>query len=144
MTSAARVQAMIETHGWMVMAVSDLGCDNHAAHPGGPVCSGDDPYLYTVGLTQAGRPELVLRLPGRNSMEWLKAGHRILNQVAAYSRDRELAVGDVLPVGVVSWRRLTVAPGPPLSREPGGVWPGYAVQRYGRARIRLLEIVPDW
>ncbi len=132
----------IVRHGWMVQVVSDLGCGGD--HGGGnpPASSGSDPYLYTVGLTAAGLPELLLRLPGRNSSDWVRAGQRMLNGLAAHTLHEDLVVGQVLPVRGGLWVR--VAEPPVFSREPGAVWPGMAFRLYGQRKVRVLELVPAW
>ncbi len=132
----------IARHGWMVQVVSDLGCGGDHGHQDPVRVSGSDPYLYTVGLTDAGLPELLLRLPGRSSVDWVRAGQRMLNGVAAHTLHEELAVGQCLPARGGLWIR--VAEPPVFSREDGGVWPGMAFRLYGRRKVRVLELVPTW
>jgi hypothetical protein len=136
----------IRSHGWAIQGVGFGTCDHHPGHGSGPTHvhdTGDNAYQYTVGLTEAGLPELLLRMPGRGSPDWAKAGCRILNAVAAHTLHQELTVGEVLEVATVGGRSITVAEAPPPSRDHGGIWPG-AVQRiYGRLP-RMLEILVDW
>lgn len=138
-------RAKIREHGWFVQAVSDLGCctcdQEHIS--AGP--SGEDPYLYTVGLTAAGLPELLLRLPCRNSMEWLRLGHQVLNLIAAHTLHKELTVGESIPIAIGHELASALIQEPPVfSTEDNGVWLGYAFAIYGRDRVSCLEIVPDW
>lgn len=60
----AHVRDIIEDYGWFVQGVSRDG-----PHP---------PWSYTVGLTEAGRPELVVTGLGLNR------AHDLLNMVAAH------------------------------------------------------------
>lgn len=134
-----RVRAGIAAHGWMVMAISDQGCE---CCSGKPVASGHDPFLYTAGLTAVGLPELVLVLAGRNSMKWIRSGHRLLNAVAGLA-SAGLAAGEPLVAGgsyVTGGRTVDVAVGPPFGDR---VRPGVAVQLYGD-RVSWLEVSPRW
>lgn len=125
----------------MVQAVSDMGCANHHAAP--IPRSGRDPYLYTVGLTVAGLPELLLlRLTDRNTQEWLRAAGRLLDTAAAHTMHAELKVGQRLPYrGGVT---ITVAEPPTFSIDDGGFWPGMAYALYGRDRVQVLELMASW
>ncbi len=138
----AQARSMIHEHGWLVQGVTNTEC---ACCPGGkPAHHAEDldPYLYTAGLTEAGLPELVLRMPGRDSREWLRAGQRLLNACASHSLHEELVVGHSYPIGIVRGRSATV--GTPTIARDGGVWLGTAYALYGRGAVRALEILPEW
>lgn len=132
--------AKIREHGWVIRGVSDLGCD-HTDHPHRH--TGRDPYLYTAGLTEAGLPELLLRLAGKNSLDWMHAGTRVLNTVAAHTLHEELTVGQTLPTGIGSIE-VTVKEPPLISNADDGIWPGLAYRLYGRRRVQVLEIEANW
>jgi hypothetical protein len=134
------VRAVIREHGWMVQGVTNLGCE---CCPGGvPAHTEDrDPYLYTVGLTDAGLPELVLNLPGRETHEWLRFGQRLLNAYAGHSLHEELEVGRTYPAGIAN---MTAVIGVPTINRDGGFWLGTAYELYGRRNVRALEVQPQW
>jgi Domain of unknown function (DUF4262) len=140
----ARTRATVREHGWAVQGVSSLACET----PGcttihDPNREQSDPYLYTVGLTASGLPELLLRLADKNSIEWMKRGNDLLNTVAAHTMHQELVVGESLPAG--DGVLVTVCPPPPFSRDgEGNIWPGFAYEMYGRHNVRVLEVVPSW
>jgi len=140
-TALTKARALIKEHGWVVEAVSDLGCEccQDAGHT--PHKSGKDPYLYTVGLTAAGLPELLLTLPGKNSREWLTTGHRALNHLGQHSLHDELTIGQVIPVGIGAITATVQRP-PRFNRD--SIWPGLAFALYGWDRVRLIQVVPDW
>lgn len=136
-----KMRSAVQKYGWVVQGVSDLACE--CDHDDAPIAhTGRDPYLYTIGLTAAGLPELLLQLTGRNSLEWIGFGTRILNVVAQHTLHRELAVGETLPLGL---RNLNVTvQQPPLVDQADGFWPGFAYALYGADKVRVLEVCPDW
>ncbi len=134
--------ATIAAHGWAVQIVSDHGCGNDHDHDRPLFRSGRDPYLYTVGLTAAGLPELLLQLPDRNTVGWIQTGQRMLNGLAAHTLHEELTVGQHLPIR--GGLTVTVAEPAPFSRDTGRLWPGMAYRLYGQAKVRVLEVVPSW
>lgn len=93
--------ATIAKHGWAVTGVSEDGAC------GAPGCTSkhtvNDPFLYTVGLTAAGLPELLLEhVPYRTAAT-------VLNDLARQSTAAELLPGQVYRVvGILG--RFTVTP----------------------------------
>ncbi len=116
---------IIQQYGWAVVHV--LPSDEDPADA--------VPFAYTVGLTAAARPELVIAgLPP-------DLAHQLLNELAGRVHDEgahfhhgrhvtDLIVDQDVVI-------LTGAPTPDL-------WPGAALARYGRERVRLQQLVwPD-
>lgn len=135
-----RARILINEHGWLVQGVSDHGCVS-CEHTGKtPQQTGSDPYLYTVGLTAAGLPELLLRLTGKNSREWMNTGTRMLNQVARHGLHTDLSVGQLVQTGVGG---VSAVIAEPLSLARDTIWPGLAYQLYGH-RVRVVEVLPNW
>lgn len=116
---------IIQQFGWAVVHVLPADED-----PPGTV-----PFAYTVGLTAAGRPELIIAgLPP-------DLGHQLLNELAARVHEEGARfqhgrrVTDLIVEQDVVI--LTGAPTPEL-------WPGAALARYGRPKVRLQQLVwPD-
>jgi Domain of unknown function (DUF4262) len=116
---------IIQQFGWAVVHV--LPSDEDPADA--------VPFAYTVGLTAAARPELIIAgLPP-------DLAHQLLNEVAGRVHDEgahfhhgrhvtDLIVDQDVVI-------LTGAPTPDL-------WPGAALARYGRGSLRLQQLVwPD-
>lgn len=115
---------IIATLGWAVTYV--LPTDDDPT---------DIPFAYTVGLTERDLPELLIAgLP-------IPVAHTLLNDLARREHDngeryRHAQRIDDLLVGYD-----TVLIDGPLSDR---LWPGAAIARYGRERIRVRQIVwPD-
>ncbi len=77
----ARVRQIVREHGWMVQGVL----------PGRDEQPGFIPFYYTVGLTDAGLPELIMSWPGQPSM-----GQTLLNNAATGHVKNEIKPGDML------------------------------------------------
>ncbi len=135
------ILARIRQHGWVVQGVSDHGCVccDHAGQT--PKQTGLDPYLYTAGLTLTGLPELLPRLTGKNSPDWMTTGTRLLNRVARHCLHAEPVPGQLVQTGI-GGIMATIAEPPPFSRDT--VWPGLAFELYGRRRVRYVEVLPSW
>lgn len=119
-----RTREKIKQHGWIVQGVFDNETFN--------------PFLYTVGLTEAGLPELMLSMPGRQSEEWFRFGQRLLNKFGQQSTSKELEIGKSYPCGFGSLIIDVVEP--VISND--GLWPGTAYEFYGHD-TRLLELKPQ-
>jgi len=135
-----RARVAIREHGWVVQGVSDHGCQCCEQVGRAPRQTGRDPYLYTAGLTDAGLPELLLRLTGRNTNEWMDTGTRMLNRIGRHSLHGGLVAGQFIRIreGI----SVTIAEPPPFSRET--IWPGLAYELYGKHRVRVVEVLPTW
>lgn len=107
--------AVIDEHGWMIQGVFD--------NDGGPG------FAYTVGLTPAGLPELVMSGLDHNTMATL------LNAAAKRSLSEEVKVGDLLD-GIASvGLRVVGAPGAEVNM---------ARHLYGGSTVQALQLVwPD-
>lgn len=116
---AARLRQVIAEHGWAVQTVhGDLI---------------DPSFSYTVGLTEAGLPELIIvGLPERT------AG-LILNQLARRALEKELDVGQKceLPNGDGSLSYLIGSVSPANVRK----YLKIAAVLYDRNRIRSLQVI---
>lgn len=122
--SVTDAKLRIAAHGWMIQGVED-------AHD----ASGADDYIFTVGLTQAGLPELVWEGIPRNPVG-KSAAVAIINSLARRSLDLELRAGGVYPSGLGDDTRVTVVDkqlGRPLK---------LADSVYGAERVRYLVIEP--
>jgi hypothetical protein len=116
---------IIQQFGWAVVHVVPSEED-----PAGAV-----PFAYTVGLTAAGHPELIIAgLPP-------DLGHQLLNEVAGRVHDEGARFGHGRRVSdVIVDQDLVILTG----RPTGELWPGAALARYGRERLRLQQLVwPD-
>jgi hypothetical protein len=83
---------IISEHGWMVQGVFPAEDDQ------------GEPFAYTVGLTAAGRAELVIAgLP-------METAQQLLNDAAKRSLTRELRAGDVLEEVASAPLRVVEAP----------------------------------
>jgi hypothetical protein len=114
-------KAVIREHGWMVQGVFDA----------------DAPFAYTVGLTEAGLPELILALPEQSTL-WFKFGQRMLNDFAKQSLTEELALGRAYP-----WTDEITVTVREARISHDDLWPGFAYELYGRPRVRVLELWPQ-
>lgn len=121
--AVADAKRRIHAQGWMVQGVASSSD-----------ASGDGDMMFTVGLTEAGLPELVIIGIPRDP-----AGHAVavavLNHLARLSLADELVAGGVYPAGLDE-AEVTVTdrqPGKPLS---------LAWLMYGRDRVRHLLIEP--
>lgn len=136
-----RARNLIREHGWTVQGVSDHGCQCCADEGRAPRQTGKDPYLYTIGLTEAGLPELLLTLPGRNSQEWMNTGTQILNRIAHHSLHSEPKIGQTVATGR---GRLAATLTEPVPFHRDEIWPGLTFELYGRYRVRFVQVVPNW
>lgn len=124
----AQYRASIARSGWVVTGVAeDNRCDTPGCtSPHGP----QDPFLYTVGLTDAGLPELLVRhLDARRSA-------LLLNALARRSVGEALTLG-----GRYTEVGLTVTALHVPAAEARSVCK-VARALYGDARLRVLEMVP--
>jgi len=130
----ARYRENIARFGWVVTGVAEDGrCDT----PGCTSAHGPhDPFLYTVGLTDAGLPELLVRhLNARQS-----AG--LLNALARQSAGEALTLGGRYEAAglAVTALHLPSAQARQLCKV--------ARAMYGDARLKVVELVPagggDW
>lgn len=116
-----RAKAVIREHGWMVQGVFDA----------------DAPFAHTVGLTEAGLPELILPLP-EQGMVWFRFAQRMLNDFARQSLTEELALDRVYP-----WLSEIAVTFQEARISRDDLWPGFAYELYGRPRVRVLELWPQ-
>lgn len=77
----AKVRAMVREHGWIVQGVMPT-----AADPPGTI-----PFAYTIGLTDAGLPELIISWPGQPGM-----ARDLLNNAAGGHLKDEIQHGQIL------------------------------------------------
>lgn len=118
--------AIIDRVGWMVLGVFPTADDPDDTSP----------FAYTVGLTAHGYPELVIAgcLDVRIMHELLNnLADRVYDTAARFTHGQRLAdVIHGLPTVIVDG---------PLNDT---LWPGSAVARYGRDKVRLQQLVwPD-
>ena len=111
-----KIRAQINEHGWIVQGVV-------------PAKDGDLGFAYTVGLTLAGLPELVI------SGLWREQGQQFLNIAAQQHCREEILAGDTIEdIASVPFRVIDV----PLAEV------NTARRLYGRSRVRALQLVwPD-
>lgn len=114
----------ILAYGWMIQGVADVNDS-----------SGLNDQLYTVGLTDAGLPELVLCGIPRNTMAQ-NAATAVLNHLARQSLAQELVAGRRYPSGLDDDTPVEV-----VAKEPVQVL-GLALALYGRERVRCLVVEP--
>jgi hypothetical protein len=115
---AAHIRELIAEHGWALQ-----GVEHTATEP---------PFNYTVGLTEAGLPELIL--VGLS----LQIGGLILNKLAKQSLTEALEVG----------RRYDLANGDqiltcligPVSRANRRAYLRAAAYHYGQHRVSALQV----
>jgi Domain of unknown function (DUF4262) len=118
----------IDRYGWSVTGVFSAGDDPDQSAP----------FMYTTGLTEHAHPEFVI-----SGLE-MQTGHEVLNDIAGrvYDKAQRFAHGqrlDDLLAGCVA-----VLVSGRLRHDEHGIWPGFAISRYGRQRVRLLQVVwPD-
>lgn len=144
MTSTSMIRkarVLIREHGWLVQGVSDHGCQCCEDAGRTPLQTGRDPYLYTVGLTAAGLTELLLILTGKNSMEWVTTGTRLLNSVARHVLHTEPEIGQTIETGVAQVAVTFVVP-EPFTHD--GIWPDLAFELYGQNKPHFVQVVPTW
>ncbi|MGX4657846.1 DUF4262 domain-containing protein [Micromonospora sp. SCSIO 07396] len=118
-----RQEHLIDTTGWAVTHV--LPTDD----------SDTTPFTYTVGLTAHDHPEL---LTAGLSPE---IAHSLLNELAHRVHDRaeRFTHGQRIHNLITSYDAIIID-GPPTD----DLLPGMAIARYGRARVRLQQMVwPD-
>jgi Domain of unknown function (DUF4262) len=116
---------IIDTFGWAVTAVLPPTDDPDATSP----------FVYTVGLTAHGHPELLIA-----GLE-VATSQALLNDVAArvYGKGERFIHGQQIDDLIIGYPAVIVN-GPPTPE----LWPGAAIARYGRDRVRLQQIVwPD-
>ncbi len=111
----ARIGEVIKKYGWMVQGV----------FPTGPADLG---FAYTIGLTEAGLPELII------SGTYDNQAKNLLNSAARQHASNEFAHGDTVDgIANVPFRAID-APEAPIN---------IAHQRYG-SRVRAVQLVwPD-
>lgn len=116
---------IIQQFGWAVVHVLPSDED-----PAGTV-----PFAYTVGLTAAGHPELIIAgLPPELS-------HQLLNELAGRVHDEGARFRHGRRVNdLIVDQSVTILSGGPTET----LWPGAALARYGREKVRLQQLVwPD-
>ncbi|GLY01051.1 MULTISPECIES: DUF4262 domain-containing protein [Actinoplanes] len=120
-----RQSEIIEQFGWAVVHVlPDLDDPDDAM-----------PFAYTVGLTEAGLPELtVAGLPP-------ETGQALLNELATRLTEDGVRLRHGQRVGdLLEGHDVVIVAGEPTDL----LFPGAAVARYGGPRVRLRQIVwPD-
>lgn len=114
----------IAVYGWMIQGVEDV----------------EDPtglkdMMFTVGLTERGRPELVMYGVPRNPAVREVAQH-VLNDLARRSLAEELVAGRAYPAAVADGSEVTVSP-QDLEKPLTLAW-----QLYGKSKVRHLVIEP--
>ncbi len=116
---------IIQQFGWAVVHV--LPSDEDPADA--------VPFAYTVGLTATDRAELIIAgLPPDLS-------HQLINEVAGRVHDEGVRFRHGRRVsGLIVDQDVVILAG----RPTGELWPGAALARYGRERLRLQQLVwPD-
>lgn len=112
----AKIRTQIKENGWIVQGVF-------------PVKEGDLGFAYTVGLTLAGLPELVI------SGLWREQGQQLLNIAAQQHCREEILVGDTIEdIANVPFRAIDA----PLAEV------NTARRLYGWKQVRAIQLVwPD-
>lgn len=118
------VRTKIATHGWMIQGVEDVN-DN----------SGAEDMMFTVGLTERGRPELVMYGIPRYGAARDIAQH-VINHLAALSIAEELEPGRAYPAALADGSNVTVVD-KDVDKPLTAAW-----QMYSRNRVRHLVIEP--
>ncbi|MFV2112921.1 DUF4262 domain-containing protein [Micromonospora sp. LOL_025] len=117
-----RQEEIIETTGWAVTHVL-------------PTDDATVPFAYTVGLTAHDYPELITAgLPP-------EVAHSLLNDLArrVYDKAERFTHGQRISDLIAGYDAIVIG-GPPTDELP----PAMAINRYGRDRIRLQQLVwPD-
>lgn len=110
------VRAQIKEHGWIILGVF-------------PVDKDDLGFAYTVGLTEAGLPELVL------SGAWNEQAQQLLNIAGEQHCRTEIKAGDTVEdIANVPFRAIDA----PLAEV------NTARRLYGESRVRAVQLVwPD-
>lgn len=119
-----RQERLIDTTGWAVTHVLPTEHDPDIT-----------PFTYTVGLTAHDQPELVAA--GLSP----EIAHSLLNDLARRVHDRaeRFTHGQLIRNFIASYDAIIVEGAP-----TDDLLPGLAVARYGRARVRLQQMVwPD-
>ncbi|MEV6343478.1 DUF4262 domain-containing protein [Actinoplanes sp. NPDC051851] len=114
--------AFIQRFGWAVVHVLPADDDPEEAVA----------FAYTVGLTAAAHPELLIAgLPS-------DLGHQLINEIAGRIIEEgvRLQHGRHLP-DLIAEQDVIVLQGTPTT----DLWPGAALARYGRSRVRLQQLV---
>lgn len=125
----ADARRRIAAHGWMIQGVADIHDD-----------TGAEDIMFTVGLTEAGLPELVWHAIPRGGPA-ARLAQTVLNDLARLSTGEELVCGRVYTVGLDDETRLTVVGLTVVERELAKPL-GLAYAMYGRERVRYLVIEP--
>lgn len=118
----ADARRRIAAHGWMIQGVHNLEDE-----------TGD--WMFTVGLTEAGLPELVLSGIPRHVVAQGIA-ETVINHLARLSLSEELESGRLYGAGLDDGTEVTV-----VERELEKPL-GLALAMYGRERVRYLVIEP--
>ncbi|GIF12388.1 uncharacterized protein DUF4262 [Actinoplanes teichomyceticus] len=116
---------IIQQFGWAVVHV--LPSDEDPADA--------VPFAYTVGLTAGDRPELIIAgLPP-------DLGHQLLNELAGRVHEEGARFRHGRRVSdLIIDQDVVIVSGAPTA----DLWPGAALARYGRSRLRLQQLVwPD-
>ncbi|MEV4826863.1 DUF4262 domain-containing protein [Micromonospora sp. CA-248260] len=119
-----RQDHLINTTGWAVTHVLPTEDD-----------PGTAPFTYTVGLTAHDHPELIAA--GLSP----EIAHSLLNELArrVYDRAERFTHGQRIRDLIAGYDAIIID-GPPTD----DLLPGMAIARYGRARVRLQQMVwPD-
>lgn len=114
----------IASHGWMIQGVEDVDDDTGA---------GD--MMFTVGLTERGRPELVMCGIPRYGQAREIAQH-VINHLAVLSIAKELVPGRAYPAALADGSDVTVVD-KAVDKPLTAAW-----QMYSRNRVRHLVIEP--
>jgi hypothetical protein len=121
-------QQHIDGHGWSVTGVFSSVDDPDPCAP----------FLYTIGLTEHRHPEFLV-----SGLD-MQTGHTLLNDMAGrvYDKAQRFAHGQRIEDLLVG--HVAVLVSGPVPHEDDEMWPGLAIARYGRRRVRLLQLVwPD-
>ncbi|MFB9238154.1 DUF4262 domain-containing protein [Plantactinospora siamensis] len=120
-----RQEHIIDTTGWAVTHVLPTDDDPEATTP----------FAYTVGLTAHDYPELITAgLPA-------EVAHTLLNDLArrVYDKAERFTHGQHINDLIAGYDAIIID-GPPSDE----LFPGMAIARYGRAKVRLQQMVwPD-
>ncbi len=112
-----RIDAVIKEYGWMVQGVFPNGPEQGIG------------FAYTIGLTEAGLPELLI------SGTYNEQAKNLLNAIAKRHAGQELKHGDTLDDMANVPFRVIDAPQASV---------GIAERRYGAGKVRVLQLVwPD-
>jgi hypothetical protein len=92
----SRTRELIRDHGWAVLGLDTGRCEDPGCTTDHATTGGGQPFYYTVGLTAAGLPELVLRGQPK------RVAHPLLNALATQSTVAELVPGELYRVAAVA------------------------------------------